>query len=120
MRIRCISVALLLAPAVLPAQRRPVTATDYYRLTALAGPAMAPSGRQVAFTVTTVVEDKDRRHSEIWLAATDGSAPPARLTSPGTEASNAVWSPDGALLASCAGREVNERESSTERLVGYK
>ena len=113
MRHTAIAFAMLLSPAVLPAQRRPVTATDYYRLTALAAPAMAPSGRQVAFTVTTVVEDKDRRHSEIWLAATDGATPPARLTSPGTEASNAVWSPDGSLLAFNSRREGTDRDSSS-------
>src|SRR2546425_6868194 len=54
---------------------RPFQATDYYRLTFVGEPRLAPDARRVAFTVTTVVEDKDRRHTEIWMAATDGSAP---------------------------------------------
>ncbi len=102
-----------LAAVPLAAQRRPAAATDYYRLTFLAAPAVAPSGRLAAVTVTTIVEDRDRRHSEIWLAATDGSAPPYRLTSPGTEASNATWSPDGSVLAFTSRREGAGPDSST-------
>ena len=87
-------------------QQRPVTATDYYRLVTVGAPAMAPSGSHVAFTVTTVVEERDRRHAEIWMAAADGSAPPFRFTAPTTEASNPVFSPDGALLAFTSRREA--------------
>lgn len=112
MRVHWFTILPALA-APLAAQQRPVTATDYYRLTSLSAPAMAPSGRLVAFTVTTVVEDKDRRHSEIWVAATDGSAPAYRLTSPGTEASQAAWSPDGSLLSFSSRREGGTREDST-------
>jgi len=92
--------------------QQPVTAVDYYRLTTIASPAMAPSGRHVAFTVTTVVEDKDRRHSEIWIAPADG-APPWRLTSPGTEAGNPVWSPDGSMLGFTSRRDGTGPDSST-------
>ena len=92
----------------LPAQARPWQATDYYKLTAVAAPQLSPDGRRVAFTVTTVVEDKDKRHTEIWLAAADGSARPFRFTNPATEAANPVWSPDGALLAFSSRREGSD------------
>src|SRR5437899_7383963 len=58
--------ALLLSaypPNRLTAQR-PLQATDYYKLVVVANPALSPDGRRVAFAVTTVVEDKDKRHSE--------------------------------------------------------
>src|SRR5881396_3721580 len=96
-------------PVRLSAQSpRPWQATDYYQLTFFADPQLSPDGRRVAFTVTTVVEDKDRRHSEIWMAAADGSAPPFRYTGSTTEASNPVWSQDGSLLAFTSRREGAE------------
>jgi dipeptidyl aminopeptidase/acylaminoacyl peptidase len=87
------------------ASPRPWRATDYYKLSDVAGVTMAPDGRHVAFTVTTVVEDKDRRHTEIWLARTDGGAVPSRFTSPVAEAAAPVWSPDGSVLAFTSRRE---------------
>ena len=103
--------AALLVLVQAPAAPRPWQATDYYRLSAIAGTTLAPDGRLVAFTVTTVVEDKDKRHSEIWLARTDGSAAPFRFTSAVTEAEHPVWSPDGSLLAF-----TSRRESSSDNI----
>ena len=85
---------LSVSPTVrLSAQARPWQSTDYYRLTVVSSPALSPDARRVAFVVTTVVEDKDRRHTEIWMAPADGSAPAFRYTSPSTEATNPTWSP---------------------------
>ena len=100
------SLSILLLPSVLHGQQaRPWQSTDYYRLTVVSSPALSPDARRVAFVVTTVVEDKDRRHNEIWLAPADGSAPSFRYTSPTTEASNPIWSPDGSLLGFSSKRE---------------
>ena len=88
---------------------RPWRSTDYYRLTTVTEPAVAPDGQRVVFTVTTVVEARDRRHTEVWLVSADGSAAPQRLTKSDIEASGARWSPDGQLIAFNGPREGGSR-----------
>jgi len=105
MRLQHVAIIGLLVPAVLQGQQRAWQSSDYYRLSVVSSPALSPDARRVAFVVTTVVEDKDRRHNEIWLAPADGSAPAFRYTSPTTEASNPNWSPDGSVLAFSSKRE---------------
>jgi len=109
------TVGMMLGLALLPltlqgqqATLRPWQSTDYYRLTVVSDPKLSPDGRRVAFVVTTVVEDKDRRHNEIWLAPSDGSAPAFRYTGPATEATSPTWSPDGSLLAFSSKREGSD------------
>ncbi|MCU0649200.1 MAG: S9 family peptidase [Gemmatimonadaceae bacterium] len=85
------------APAPAPAAPRAMTLADWYRVTQLAGAQLSPDGKRVAFTVTTVREAENKRHSEVWVVGTDGSAP-QRWTSPSTESSAPRWSADGRYL----------------------
>ncbi|MDH5759253.1 MAG: S9 family peptidase [Gemmatimonadota bacterium] len=86
---------------------RAFTPEDWYRLHTLSSPAVSPDGRWVAFTVTTVAEADNRRHSEVWMAATEGGEP-TRLTSPGSESSNPRWSHDGSYLFFTSRRQGGE------------
>lgn len=76
---------------------RPFTPADWYKVTTVAAPAISPDGKHVAFTVTTVRERENKRHSEVWVVPTAGGEP-QRFTAPGYESSNPRWSPDGRWL----------------------
>ncbi len=71
--------------------------SDLYRMSTVGAPAMSPDGRLVAFTVTTMVEADNKRHSEIWVVPTAGG-PAVRYTSPSTESTRPRFSRDGKLL----------------------
>ena len=92
-----VALLLLLAAPALAQQPRPFQPDDWYKLTTLSAPAMSPDGSRIAFTVTTIREAENKRHSEIWLVPIAGGEP-QRFTSPSTESSAARWSPDGRLL----------------------
>src|SRR5258707_12193345 len=93
MRLQHVAILGLLVPAVLQGQQRAWQSTDYYRLTVVSSPALSPDARRVGFVVTTVVEDKDRRHNEICLAPAVGSRPAFRYASTPPEASNPTCQP---------------------------
>ena len=74
----------------------------YYQLVGVGEVAVSPGGDYVAFTVTTVVEEENRRHSEVWLQPLANGRPYGdafRVTSPNEDSSGPRWSPDGSLLA---------------------
>lgn len=98
--------ALLCAASPVAAQEmgRAFTPADWYRVTTVSSPAMSPDGSMVAFTVTTVRESENARHSEVWVVPTT-VGDPVRYTSPGTESSNPRWSPDGKYLFFSSNRE---------------
>lgn len=96
MRRRILSLVLVLAPVALSAQRA-MQPNDWHRVTTLSQPAMSPDGKVVAFTVTTVNERENKRHSEVWVVPTAGGDP-VRYTAPATESSNPTFSPDGKYL----------------------
>src|ERR1044072_7178702 len=69
-------VLLLIGAGLCAADKRPVTPEDYFLFANVADPQISPDGKLVAYTVTRVDAEQNRRNSEVWLAAIDGSAPP--------------------------------------------
>ena len=84
------------------ASPRALELKDYYRIETANAPAISPDGKRVAFVRTYLVENENRRQSEIWLAPADGSAPATRITNAAFNATDPHWSPDGSLLAHLA------------------
>jgi dipeptidyl aminopeptidase/acylaminoacyl peptidase len=95
-----LGVLFLLPPAVAaqPANVRPLTALDLWKVKRLGKPALSPDDKWVAVDVATYsLEDNDST-SELWLLATSGKAQ-RQLTNRGGKVSSPVWSPDGQQIA---------------------
>jgi dipeptidyl aminopeptidase/acylaminoacyl peptidase len=98
------------------AQSRGVVAADYYRMVDVGEVALSPDGKRVAFTITRVVENANKRHREVWLASLANGAPggaPTRVSDATAESSLPSWSPDGATLGFLS------REGRTSSAVMY-
>ena len=70
---------------------------DWYRIARVGGGTLSPDGNTLAFTVTTVLEDKDARHTEVWIQPIAGGAA-RRMTAPAFESTAPRWSDDGKTL----------------------
>lgn len=84
------------------AQSRGFEPADYYGVVNVSQVAMAPLGDMVAFTVSRVVEDENRRQREIWVQPLSNGRPDGasfRFSDPTKESTAPRWSPDGSLLS---------------------
>jgi dipeptidyl aminopeptidase/acylaminoacyl peptidase len=78
------------------AAAEPMTVADLLSFQRVADPQLSPDGRFVVYQVTSVLLDENRTTTALWLATTDGSAPPRQLTQPQGKADrHPRWSPDG-------------------------
>ncbi|MFC7078966.1 alpha/beta hydrolase family protein [Halorussus caseinilyticus] len=76
---------------------------DFYDLTLPTDLAVSPGGERVAFVADQFDRRDDERRSSLFVAPTDGSREPHRL-SRASDASSPAWSPDGSRLAFAAAR----------------
>lgn len=84
----------------------------------MADPAVAPDGRSVTVTVTTVDVDANRYRSAIWLVPTSAADGPARRITAGEEAdSGARWSPDGRRIAFVRAIKQDDGQATSQLLV---
>jgi dipeptidyl aminopeptidase/acylaminoacyl peptidase len=83
----------------------PLTPEDILEIQMVAEPQVSADGTLVAFTVTAQDAEANQARSSIWVAATDGSAPPRRLTQGPARDQRPRFSPDGKHLAFLSNRE---------------
>ena len=92
-----------------PVPRR-LTLDDYARVQVIADPQRSPDGAWVAYTVTTIDAEKDKRNTDLWMARWDGSEQLQLTSSPDNETSPR-WSPDGKYLAFLASRGSDDEKN---------
>jgi len=86
---------------------RGVEPQDYFAVHFVNDPQLSPDGVQVAYVLTTVNEQRNRRESSIWMVAVDGRSEPRRLSAEGFNSTSPRWSPDGSRLAFLSARSVD-------------
>ncbi|HEV8411358.1 MAG TPA: hypothetical protein VGQ30_12675, partial [Gemmatimonadaceae bacterium] len=97
--VSCTLALLAIASATLGAQSsgRAFTPEDWYKIARVGAGSLSPDGNTLAFTVTTVQEDKNARHTEVWIQSVAGG-PSRRMTAPAFESTAPRWSDDGKTL----------------------
>ena len=79
------------------AETHPFTVRDLVAFDRLSDPRVSPDGRWVAFTVSAVDLDANRRRNDLWLVAVDGTNL-RRLTTHEASDTSPRWSADGKSL----------------------
>lgn len=90
--------ALVLIAAAAPAPaagKRAMTVDDLFRFQRVSDPQVSPDGRYVVYVVGQPDMERNTVLSSLWLARTDGKAPPRQLTNaPGKKDRHPRWGPD--------------------------
>ncbi len=104
--LRCL-LALLAAISLFSAERttgkRKLELEDLSRLHDVANPEVSPDGNWVAYTVSTIDRDADKRLTHIWMANWDGTVE-LQITNGSESESSPRWSPDGKYLSFVSSR----------------
>ena len=93
------------------AARRAITLDDHSRIINVGDPQRSPDGVWVAYTVTTIDAEKDKRNTDVWMVKWDGSEQLQLTSSPDGE-SSPRWSPDNKYLAFVASRGTDEEKKT--------
>ena len=112
-------VALILA-APLAAQKRGITAEDYFSFELVSDPRISPDGSQVVYVVSRVDRAQNRRVPSVWIAPTDGSSPARVLIGEDWSPGAPRWSPDGTLVEFVSARASSDTGSAARRGAGSR
>jgi len=119
MRKLLLSIAVLASAGAVTLQgqssKRALTLDDHSRIVGVGDPQRSPDGVWVAYTVTTIDAEKDRRNTDVWMVKWDGSEQ-LQLTSSQDGESSPRWSPDNKYLAFVASRGSEDEKKKGSQI----
>ncbi len=97
----------LAANAQAPA-KKPITHETLWMMKRVGAPAVSPDGKWAVYAVLEPAYEPKDAVSDLWLVATDGSAPARRITHSKETKDDVDWSPDSTRIAFATKREGDE------------
>jgi dipeptidyl aminopeptidase/acylaminoacyl peptidase len=91
-------VLIALAACGLSESKRPIVFEDLMKIQRMSDPQVSPEGKWIAFVLTQVDLDANKKTGHIWLISTDGGEPRQITRGDGSD-SRPRWAPDGQSLA---------------------
>lgn len=105
-------VAIVLATGLLTAdplaaaqdEKRAITLDDLAKIQTVAAPQVSPDGKWVAYTVSTVDPEKDKRNTDLWMVSWDGKEDIRLTATADSDETVPRWSPHNRYLAFLSAR----------------
>ncbi len=88
--------------------KKPISHESMWMMKRVGAPEVSPDGKWVVFSVQEPAYDEKEVVNDLWLAPTDGSTKPRKITSGKAGESGYKWSPDSKTLAFVARRDGEE------------
>ena len=107
-RLLCISVSLCFIFISQAQTKQTITHETMWAMKRVGAPQVSPDGKWAVFSVVDPSYAETEQVSDLWIAPTDGSVKPRRLTSNKGGEGGYQWSPDGKHIAFSAKREGDE------------
>ncbi len=82
-----------------------ITAEHLYDLQVIQGCQISPNGKYIVFGLQSVDKETEKKHTNLYLVATDGSSEAQQITHGNHNDSNPRWSPDGSHIAFVSNRK---------------